>query len=52
LPKLAGQSWSDLLAVYLLHALELAVGVMEQHRELIREELVLDRFGSGNGIRH
>lgn len=36
----------------LLHALELAVGVMEQHRELIREEIVLDRFGSGNGIRH
>ena len=36
----------------LLHALELAVGVMEQHRELIREELGLDRFGFGNEIRH
>jgi hypothetical protein len=31
----------------LLHALELAVSVMEQHRELIREELALDRLGSG-----
>jgi exosome complex RNA-binding protein Rrp42 (RNase PH superfamily) len=36
----------------LLHALEFAVDVMEQHRDLIREELVLGRFGPGNGIRH
>jgi hypothetical protein len=34
----------------LLHALELAV--MEQHRELIREEPALERLGSGSGVSH
>jgi hypothetical protein len=36
----------------LLHALEVAVSVMEQHRDLIREELVLDRFDPGSEVRH
>jgi hypothetical protein len=36
----------------LLHALEATVGAMEQHRVLIREELVLDCLGSQSTKNH
>jgi hypothetical protein len=50
--KLRESGRNSQTAEALLHALELAVSVMEQHRKLIREELALDRMVSRSETRH